>query len=546
MRIVCSFAFALGLAHAQSYSFVQFDFPGSAGTAALRINNSGQILGRYTDSSNSTHCFLRSRDGATYTTVADPPGAIPGSSTCSGLNNLGQVVGSFQDAQGFHCYIRSATGSFSTFNLPTSPGPGADAADINDDGEIVGPVALPPYSGTGFLRNADGGFITLEATVGLIAPAALNNLGEVAGWLLNGSSQGTQHGFLRSPGGVYTKFDLPGTTSYTRISALNTVGQFAGFMIGGPGFVSNRDGSFALLDGYPVAGINDTGELVGTRFDGKTTHGFIGTPSPGSTQPAIRTVLPGVLTAAAFGGAWTIAPGIWIEIYGQNLAPTTRQWRASDFQGDAAPTSLDGVGVTISGVRAFVSYISPGQVNALVPSTVVPGTAQVTVTNAGQTTAPRTVTVNASQPAMLSLPPDFDPGGAYVAALFPDFTTYVLPPFHSNVPVRRPKAGDTIILFGTGFGPVVPDVPVGSIANQPASLIASFQITFSRAAPPVPGKVTYAGLVPGTVGLYQFNVVLPDVPLFPGETFDDYIGVNVTVDGVPALGRQRLYLSMSR
>jgi len=547
MNITFLLALTVVLAYGESYTFVQCDYPGATGTAALRINNSGQILGLYTDASRVSHCFLRSPDGTTYTAIRDPPGAIPGSTTCSGLNNLGQITGSFRDAQGFHVFVRSAAGGFTTFELPASFGPDGNAADINDRGEIVGIISPLVYGGIGFLRNAAGDLITLKAdSLGEIAPVAINNQGQIAGSVLNGSSQGTQHGFFRSPDGVYTKFDLPGTTSYSRIYALNNAGRFAGELVGGPGFVSNPDGSFTLLDGYQVNGINDIGIIVGSRYDSNIVlHGFVGTPGTGSKEPAIRTALPGVLSAAAFGGARTIAPGSWIEIYGQNLASMTRQWSASDFQGDKAPTSLDGITVSIGGVQAFVSYISPGQVNALVPSAVAAGTATVTVSNGSQTTAPYSVSVREFQPAMLSLSPTFDPNGAYVVALFPDFKTYTLPSY-INVPQRRPKPGDTITLFGAGFGPVIPAIPTGRIATQPASLTASVQITFSRSTGPVAGKVTYAGLVPGSVGLYQFNVVLPNVPLFADEDFDDYVSVNVTADGIPALGRQRLFVSMSK
>jgi len=81
----------------------------------------------------------------------------------------------------------------------------------------------------------------------------------------------------------------------------------------------------------------------------------------------------GVVSASAFGGFSEIAPGSWIEIYGSNLASGTRGWAQSDFNGVNAPTSLDGTSVSIGGQAAFVDYISPGQVNALVPSNVSTG-----------------------------------------------------------------------------------------------------------------------------------------------------------------------------
>jgi uncharacterized protein (TIGR03437 family) len=63
-----------------------------------------------------------------------------------------------------------------------------------------------------------------------------------------------------------------------------------------------------------------------------------------------------------------------------------------------APTSLDGTSITIGGQAAFIDFISPGQVNALIPSNVGTGLQQVTVTNAAGISTPFNITVNAVQP----------------------------------------------------------------------------------------------------------------------------------------------------
>jgi uncharacterized protein (TIGR03437 family) len=301
------------------------------------------------------------------------------------------------------------------------------------------------------------------------------------------------------------------------------------------GFVSSADGKFPFLPGREIAGMNDAGVVVGSRPIPVRPYqqAFIGTPGPAPTEPSIRTELPGVLTASAFGGAPSIGPGNWIEIYGRNLALTTREWRTTDFVNGAPPTSLDGVSVSIGGAPGYASYISPGQVNALVPSNMPAGMAKVTVTTVGGTTNSADILVNAFQPTILSLRPDIIPNGSYPIAVFPDFTTYALPPFpaYAAVPARRPKAGDTIVLFGAGFGR--PDAPV--------------EVVFSRAAT-VPGMVTWAGPVAGSVGLYQINVVVPDGLLFPGAEFDDYVSVGVYVNGKAAGfdSRRGLQLSIAR
>jgi uncharacterized protein (TIGR03437 family) len=529
---------ASALAHAQSYTFIRFDVPNSNGTFPAGINNSGQIVGNYSDNANNSHAFLRSADGTTFMTIA-APGALPFTTKANGINNLGQVVGSYMDATGFHGYIRNADGEFTMFGITSLiplPGPNADASAINDYGEVVGPASDLVTGSNGYMRSADGAELTLVQApfLGDTSPAAINNSGEIAGFGLDGGSTGTQHGFLRSPGGSYAPFDLPGTTSYTRILGINSAGKFAGEFGMNMGFVSNDDGSFALLGGYPVSAINDAGDITGNYYTGTPpTHGFIGVPGATDTRPAIRTLLPGVLTASGFGGATTIAPGTWIEIYGNNLAPTARSWRASDFIGNTAPTSLESVKVSVNGSPTNISYISPGQVNAFVPTTV-PGAAmaQVTVTSGADTSLPYEVFMVASQPEMLTLPPDIFPNQSYLAAVFPDFVTYVLPPYpsYANVPTRRAKAGDTIVLFGTGLGPVSPGVPVGQIATEPSRLTSALTVSFTGYGGTVFGTVTYAGVVPGTLGLYQVNVVVPEISLPPEETFDDGVSVQVLVD----------------
>jgi len=515
------FGLGLGIAHAQSYLYFTFDPPGSTGTMVSGINNSGQMVGIYQDSAG-WHSFLRSSDGATYTVIS-----VPGASQtiASGINNLGQVVGSYTDGSTGHGFLRGADGAFTSFDAPgafpyTQPGA------INDRGQIVGTTLSAGAVNYGFLRSADGSTYTT-----ISAPLAnstfvqgINNDGEIVGWYVVGGSYGPQRGFARGVDGSFAAIEVPGTAGATHVTAVNNRGQMAGSS-SGSGFVRNGDGTFVYLDQSPTA-INDNGQVAGNYFDTTGHHGFLAVPvSGGSTSPLIRP--NGVITASAFGGSSAIAPGTFIEIYGQNLAGTTRAWQASDFTGNAAPKSLDGVSVRINGQPAFVSYVSPSQVNALVPSAIAPGTAVVIVQNDSQISRPYTVTVNTLEPGLLAFPLAASASGQYAVAIFPDYTTYVLPPgVNPEVPSRRAKAGDTITLYGIGFGPVIPGVPAGNIAIQANSLQATAEVTFDGH----PGQVTYAGSAPGFVGLYQLNVVVPDGVVVMG-TYDDTVLVNVILNG---------------
>jgi uncharacterized protein (TIGR03437 family) len=220
-------------------------------------------------------------------------------------------------------------------------------------------------------------------------------------------------------------------------------------------------------------------------------------------------VVSGAVSASQFGEFPTFAPGSWIEIYGTNLASTTQEWGGGDFNGVLAPTKLGGTSVTIGGQAAFVDYVSPVQVNVQVPGGVGNGAQPLVVTTSVGASAPFTVTVDSVKPGLYA-PPNFDIGGTqYVGALFPDGVTYVLPTGAAPGFTSRPaKPGDTIMLYGIGFGPVNPNIPPGQIAEQ-SNALATTPFTVSIGGSPA--NTTYAGLAPTFVGLYQFNVVIPSI-----------------------------------
>jgi uncharacterized protein (TIGR03437 family) len=255
-----------------------------------------------------------------------------------------------------------------------------------------------------------------------------------------------------------------------------------------------------------------------------------------SAVGAATPTIDAAINASGFGGAGSVAPGSYIEIYGANLSATTRQWSAGDFNGLDAPTSLDGISVTAGGQSAFVCYVSPGQVNALLPSGINTGTEALTVTNNGITSAPYSVTVNATQPGLWALP-SFNIGGKqYVVAVFPDFKTFVLPPGAiPGVVSRQAHPGEAIVLLGIGFGAVTPDAPAGRIVSGLTQLVAPIAFSFGQ----TPVTPAYAGLMPssGAVGLYQFNLVAPSIP------DDDAVPLSFTLGG--AQGTQTLFTAVN-
>ena len=77
-----------------------------------------------------------------------------------------------------------------------------------------------------------------------------------------------------------------------------------------------------------------------------------------------------------------------------------RVWDSDDFEGTALPTDIDSVGVTVNGLKAYVEYVSPTQLNVLMPvGTPTTGTVQVQTYSFGLTSAAVTVPVQAAAPA---------------------------------------------------------------------------------------------------------------------------------------------------
>lgn len=247
----------------------------------------------------------------------------------------------------------------------------------------------------------------------------------------------------------------------------------------------------------------------------------------------------GVASLAAFGGFSAAAPGSWIEIHGAHLANRTRSWNAADFHGAQAPTSLDGTAVTIGGQAAFISYISPNQINAQIPSGAALGPQDVRVVTAAGASDSQTITVNQVQPGLLA-PAAFKLGDKqYTEATFADGATRALPasmnPLMTQGSAARPaRPGETLVLYGVGFGRVTPESNAGEVVQQGNSLLSSFQVFLGG----LRAEVSYAGLAPGTVGLYQFNVVVPDAAT------GDAVPLTFAVGG--STGQQVLYTAVQQ
>lgn len=228
-----------------------------------------------------------------------------------------------------------------------------------------------------------------------------------------------------------------------------------------------------------------------------------------SGPPAISAVV----NSASFKPGF--APGSWVTITGTNLTTGERAWRADEIIGGKLPASLDGVSVTINGLPAFPSYISPTQINAQAPSdsSVADGKSVPVIVTSPLGTARADAVASLLAPGMFLL------RSQRVAALNLDGS--IVAPVGAFAGSHPAKPGDFVALYVTGLGPTDPPVSAGRLLQAPAPVTNQVSVTVSGKA----ANVVFAGLV--TPGLYQVNIAVPDVP--DGDNL-----VNLQIGTVPS------------
>ncbi len=286
---------------------------------------------------------------------------------------------------------------------------------------------------------------------------------------------------------------------------------------------------------FYVAGNAVNGNLQADAGDHVYTNTYVLTAvNPFTCTNTTAPVITSVDSASGYGGYAYFASGTWLEIKGTNLADpadprltaTTNpgQWTSGDFTGSNAPTSLDGVSVSINGKPAYVWYLSTGQLNVQAPEDTATGNVAITVTNCNATSSPIMFARRALAPGFLA-PTNYTANGTqYMVATFQTGGAYVLNTATGaafGLTSRPAKPGDGIILYGIGFGDVTPSILPGVIAGASNTLVNPVTITFGSTK----ASIVYQGLAGGFVGLYEFYVTVPT-----GLANGDY-QINVTQNG---------------
>ena len=137
-------------------AFTTLDYPGGTDTRARAINDPGQIVGDYNDSTGHRHGFLYA--GGSYTPI-NVSGAV--GTYVYGISSSGNIVGYYTDSQGHQHGFLSSAGSITTVNAPFPGATDTFLYGINALGIIVG--SYIDNRGTHAFVDVSGIFVNIDA-----------------------------------------------------------------------------------------------------------------------------------------------------------------------------------------------------------------------------------------------------------------------------------------------------------------------------------------------------------------------------------------------
>ena len=296
-----------------------FDYPGAGNnTLPQKINERGDIVGEFIDSSGVTRGFVRFSNGTFSDPIVDPNDTV-GFTEGRGINNPRTVVGDYVISDGtVHSFLLSG-GTFTEYDVPGTVQ--TNLLSINEPGDLTG--AFDPDGSGIFQAFIDrGGTITsytVPGAAGTLAYEMNNNKKLTVGYYIDAS--GVLHGQYRDRSGALSfPIDPPGSVGTVLFGVDNkndVVGRYADAAGATHGLFFVPPDSFFTFD-FPgsaftsLNGINQQGNICGRYVDAAgIAHGFIarvrGTPT-GPAGPQMKAnVSPSLLaplnpSASAWGG----------------------------------------------------------------------------------------------------------------------------------------------------------------------------------------------------------------------------------------------------
>jgi uncharacterized protein (TIGR03437 family) len=185
-----------------------------------------------------------------------------------------------------------------------------------------------------------------------------------------------------------------------------------------------------------------------------------------------------------------LAPGTITTIRGSGLASA-----AATTDGAPLPTNVNGTRVLVGGIEAPLYFVSDDQIRAQIPLELAPNRQYLVLVSAnGALTLPDPIALTAAQPGLQVSEED-----SRVVAQHSDSS-----PISPTAPARP---GEEIVLYLVGMGQT--DPPVSSGAAAPASALSKALAQPTVMIDGAPAEIIFAGLTPGSVGLYQIKLRVP-------------------------------------
>jgi probable HAF family extracellular repeat protein len=277
-----------------AWNFVTLQDPAGVDTVASGINDSGQIVGNYTDSGAVTHGFGYS--AGSYTTIDVPAEAA---TTASGISNSGQITGSYTDGTGgVHGFTQTGfAGTATSFDVPSGVG-NTNGSGINSSAQTVGYY----YDGTsthGFSK-VGASYTPLDVPGALTTQAlGINNAGTVVGSFYDGT---LTHGFVLTAS-IYTQMDDPLGAEGTVTTGVASDGDTVGYYTDGGGVTHgfvDQNGTFFSVDDPNAGSAPGQGtEILGIAPNGVTIVGQF--TASNWTVGGFSAEIPEPATIALFG-----------------------------------------------------------------------------------------------------------------------------------------------------------------------------------------------------------------------------------------------------
>jgi uncharacterized protein (TIGR03437 family) len=370
----------------------------------------------------------------------------------------------------------------------------------------AGLVFAPTTAGLAVLDSATGEELWRDGSLGgLYSQAAVANgtvyatyvNGDIAAWGVPASLLGNP--LAAAPSSLQFLYTESGPVPspqdvaiFTSSAPLNvTISSDAGWLTAGA--------QSASTPGTVQVQVNVSGLAPGS-YNGHLSL----TPTDGSAAVNIPVNLlvsgaPPSLDAASAGNAATsqpgpLAPGGLFVINAAGLADVD-----TTAGGVPWPGVMNGITVRINGVRVALEHVGPTRIEGQVPFEIQPGTASLTVESNGVATAPVSIVIAPSAPAIFLL------DGTRAAALNLDYSV--------NTAANPAPTGGFLSVYFTGQGQVDNAVTTGGAA--PSDFLSRTLAATSATIGGQPAAVVFSGLAPGFVGLAQANVQVPDLP--PGD-----------------------------